>query len=198
MGCPRSVLHLPLSAQHLGQCSFYWKYWLNCIEGKWVRLRHWHEGPGQSRSHRKYLRGNVGLASWRGQKTWEGQANGHAGVYTFHVRCRWKRVLFDRPQERNQPSGSLKEISHRRKNLGIDKNIQPPQGLVQEGLGSASGEQTPFQRLFFATQPHPQPPVKGHLSPIVPGSLWKYRRDQKEALCLCKSALASFCLCLGH
>lgn len=37
------------------------------------------------------------------------------------------------------------------------------------GLLYPPREQTPLQRPFGATLPHPQPPVKGPLSPIGPG-----------------------------
>lgn len=54
----------------------------------------------------------------------------------------------------------------------MDKDVQSPWGLVPERIGLCllylPREQPLLQRLFCATLPHQQPPVKGHLSHLRP------------------------------
>lgn len=65
-----------------------------------------------------------------------------------------EEVVFDRPQERNQPSGGLQELYHGKKTLGqVDKEVQPLWGLSQEGLGSASGPTATCQGPPLAYRP---------------------------------------------
>lgn len=72
----------------------------------------------QEESERQYGAGELKGAASKQKE----QANGHAAVNRFNVRRRWKRVVFDRPQERNQHLGSLEEFSQRKKNLaGSDR-----------------------------------------------------------------------------
>lgn len=59
-------------------------------------------------------------------------ADDRGQVLTGHGRGIHLRI----PQEMNQPSGRLREFSHRMKILGqMDKDGQPPQGLIPGRIG---------------------------------------------------------------
>lgn len=79
-------------------------------------------GQVSRRSRRKPLRGEVGLVSGRG-------SHAAAGICRFNAG--WTQMeewgVFDRSQEWNQPSGSLKEFSYGRKTRGqMHKDIHAP------------------------------------------------------------------------